>query len=357
MIARSFRHIFLILLLMPFLLSGCIKNEIKLEFELPEQVNEAYNMTYYASDKVKGWYTETVAAVQKGKLKMILYTRNPTIVFIMGSGSIPRAAFYAERGNKIRIEGDGDPLSWNIKGNKITEQWSEWRLDNRDALSSNDPKLINKAVVNFVRKNNDNPLSTLLLLIYYDRRYDESGFMKLWNTLKDEALKPKWMELVSRNDLLKDAPVSTQSPGTMIVHSYDNGIDTLRTGLHPTILFFWRDNDSEHNDGIALIRDLASEFPDSMRRIIADVCFDPDSLAWGSRVREDSLRKVVRAWNFHGETDSLMMRIGVNRTPWYIVVGDKGKIKYSGEDSSKAGDIFRRAAASLKKNNSTPAKK
>ncbi len=324
-------------------LGGCGKNEIKVEFQLPKNVNDAYRMTYYASDSEKGWFVETVAAVQQGKVQMICATRNPTIVFIMESGSLPRAAFYAERGDKIKIVGDSsDPFSWKISGNKLTEEWSRWRMDSRGSLASGDSGKINRAVGDYVKKNPDKPLSTLLLLIYYDRRADEAGFQKLWNLLKGKALEPKWMQLVSRSDLLKDAPDFTGKLNSIILHTYGNGIDTLKVGKLPMLLYFWRENDAKRNEGIEIIGNLVKEFPDSGSRMIADICFDPDSIGWQSVVRRDSLKKVVRGWNFRGETDSVMMRAGVARTPWFIIFDSKGKETYAGDSPQHADSLFRK---------------
>lgn len=58
-------HIFRYLMFfIPLFWAGCVKNEIKVEYQLPSNVNDAYRMVYYASDPVKGWFVETVAAVQ-----------------------------------------------------------------------------------------------------------------------------------------------------------------------------------------------------------------------------------------------------------------------------------------------------
>lgn len=80
-------HIFRYLMFfIPLFWAGCVKNEIKVEYQLPSNVNDAYRMVYYASDPVKGWFVETVAAVQGGKAQVICATANPTIVYIPGAG-------------------------------------------------------------------------------------------------------------------------------------------------------------------------------------------------------------------------------------------------------------------------------
>lgn len=331
------------------LLGGCVRNEVKVEFALPANVNDAYKMTYYASDPKKGWYVETVAAVQQGKAQMQLATRNPSLVFVIDNSRIPRAVFYIERGDKIKITGDGaDPVSWIIKGNELSEEWTQWRINSRAALSSADFSKINGAVADFVKKNPEKPLSTLLLLTYFNRRLDPALFNKLWKTLKGKALEPKWMQLVSRSDLLAEAPLAAHELKRILLRSIGNGVDTLRFPSVPAIMYFRRDDDAARDEGVKILRGLAKDYPDSASRIIADISFDADSMSWTARVRRDSLSGIIRAWNMHAEADTDMIRMGVERTPWFVVLDAKGKRKYAGDDPQVADSLFRKTIPSKK---------
>lgn len=333
-----------------FMLAGCVKNEVQVEIKLPAEINDAYKIVYYASDPTKGWFVETVAVVQKGEATLKCITRNPTLVYIMGQGSMPRAVFYAERGDKIKISGkNSNPLSWSITGNKITEELTAWRLSATNALQTNDVDKVNKAVADYVSANAENPVSTLLLLTYYDRRADEQGFASLWNKLKGKALEPKWIQLVSRADMLGDEPHFQADAKEMILHTLGNGVDTLRFHGHPTILYFWRRDDSSRAQDIDTVRKLSKEFPDSAARIVSDISFDADSVGWMTTARQDSLRRVVRGWNFRAESDSLAMRMGVTRTPWFVVIDNKGKQKYGGDDNAQAAAAFRTLKSNPKK--------
>lgn len=341
-----FRYTHILLCMYAFLtamLCSCVKNEVSVSFNLPTKVNDAYKMVYYASDPVKGWYTETVAAVQQGKAKVTLVTRNPSLVFIMDHGAVPRAVFYIERGDKIKISGDGaNPISWNISGNEISEEWTAWRIASRTALSSADSGKINKAVADYVRKNPENPLSTLLLLTYYDRNADPDNFRLLWEKLKGKALEPKWLQLVSRADMLTETPLFPQSVDSQILHTLGNGVDTVRFGKLPAIFYFWRDTDSDRAQDIESLRTLSKDFPDSASRIISDICFDADSISWTNKARRDSTSKIIRGWQPRAETDSVIMRLGVHRTPWFIVLDKKGVRKYSGDSREDADSAFRK---------------
>ena len=120
------------------ILSGCIKNEFKMIFTLPESVNSTYRIAYYASNSKGGINIESAVAVAAGKAEMRGVTRNPVLVNIYsGSADIPAAVFYAERGDEIRISGNGaDPLEWDISGNEINSELSAWRLKNSKAIGA-----------------------------------------------------------------------------------------------------------------------------------------------------------------------------------------------------------------------------
>lgn len=327
---------------MLILAGACKRNEVKVTFQLPATVTDAFRMIYYASDPVKGWYIEKVGAVQGGKGEAVLPTRYPTVVFFPGSGMLPRCAFYAERGDNIKITGDSnDPWSWSVKGNKITDAWTDWRLANVKALKAGDTKAINAAVARFVAENPDKPLSAILLLVYYDRKADEAGFRKVWDKLKDEALQPKWLELVARTDLLDNMPVSKQPVDKLIVASIGNGADTLRFKGKPLMIYFWRDDDEGRSENIERFRKTAAAFGDSSARIMADISFDPDSSGWAYRIRRDTVKKAVRGWIFKGEADSVVSRLKVPGTPWFVVGDKKGKLLYEGADGVEADSIFR----------------
>lgn len=298
-------------------------------------------MIFYASDSKQGWYTELVVMVQNGKAESTCITRNPTLIFLSHNGMSPQVAIYAERGDKITIEGNSaEPVDWKIGGNKINEQWSEWRAQNRAALSSGSPVEINKAVEQYVVKNNENPLSTLLLLLNYDRNEDPTGFQKLWKKLDGEALEQKWTDLVSRNDMIDGTPKFGDNVASMILRTAGSGCDTVSFKGRGALLLFR--SDSYDSTPLDSLRALTREFRDSSTRIIADIALLPDSASWRSGIASDSIRNVIRAWNPLGVTDSVISRLGVTQTPMWVVVGRRGEKLYIGTDPTKAATAFRK---------------
>ena len=198
--------------LLTLLFGGCVRNEFDVEVSLPEKVSGHYSFLYYASDPAKGWFAEEMMMVEKGKGAVTGRTRNPSLVWIMDGR--PAALFYAERGDRIRITGDSEnPASWRVKGNDVTGRIDGWRHSNRAALSSMDARKVNAAVSGYVRENPSDPVSAILMAVYYDRRADEAGFAATWKMLRDDALEKEWVDLVSRSDISTGGPWMRNAAG------------------------------------------------------------------------------------------------------------------------------------------------
>lgn len=341
---RTFLSILLVAV-MAYLSTSCTKNEFYLEFSLPAAVNEAYTVVYYASDPKKGWIIDGVVAVQSGKAELKCITRNPTLVYILDKHGRVGAVAYAERGDRINISGDNsDPLTWKLSGNKITDALSEWRLSNRQAISdvnSGNPRKVNKAVTDYVSKNEDNPVSTLLLLLYYDRGADEAGFMKTWKLLKGKASDGKWSDLVARADMLEGASIPDDLPGKIVLNTIATGCDTIVPGRVPTLFYFSAAGLPGYREDIKVISRLSREFSDSSKRVIANVSFEADSSARWHSWRGDSLTAAVQGWVPLGLSDVLIRDLGVRKVPSFIIIDRKGKAVYRGDDSRKADEVMR----------------
>jgi len=318
--------VFAMLSLFLILFSGCIKNKFKITVDLEAKLSSAYTLSYYASSAKQGLFIESAISIQNGKGEIELATRYPTIVTL--SSGAESIYFYAERGDDVEITGKtGDILDCTVGGNSINEEWSQWRLKNVNALRSHSAGEINTAVENYVKENNENPLSTLLLIYYYDRRENNTEFLRLWKTLKGEAAKEKWLSLTSRNDLLTAQPLPQPDftkRHTLILKSRENGADTIVTGEKTVVLYFWRSGDPDRNIMIDSLRNLRKHNPDSAQFIIADICINPDSLSWSGEIGRDSLYHIVRAWNPVAEADSAIRAVSythlrAHETPEHLV--------------------------------------
>lgn len=345
---------------------GCTKNEFDLEFKLPETINTTYTVSYYASDKRGGAPVESAVAVAAGKGSMKGMTVNPTVVSIYYQrGELPACVVYADRGDKIVMEGTSEnPEEWNVSGNKVNGKLSEFRRDNRgliNEVSRNSGesareihKRLNSVVEKYVKGHSDELASLIILTIYYDAKIDAAGFLRLQKDLEKAGVMEKGAKLmpaISRQDMLTAtelAPGMNSKGGLkvkdMIVKSYERNLDTIKaaSGKKPILIYLWRRNDEDHKRDIDSLKRVAKWRGDSAGMPIVDICLDSDSTSWTYALKNDSLRSVLHAWMPRGIADKTMMELGVNGSPWWIVIGSDGKMQMSGKDGKSAIEKFKK---------------
>ena len=335
------------------ILSGCIKNEFKMIFTLPESVNSTYRIAYYASNSKGGINIESAVAVAAGKAEMRGVTRNPVLVNIYsGSADIPAAVFYAERGDEIRISGNGaDPLEWDISGNEINSELSAWRLKNSKAIGAakggaptDARKKLNGIISQYVKDNPESTAAAIILFSYFDASLQSEEFQRLWNMVSANDDFEDVAHLFARQDC--NSSGAGEKPGALpdiVVQSFDNNSDTIRfaSSGKPALLCYWRKGVPDIQAITDSLKSIAAWRSDSASMAIADVALTADSAQWASDLRRDSLRHTIRAFAPRGLADPQVMMLGVRRTPWYIVGSGKGKKAYAGPDLHEAMKKFR----------------
>ena len=346
--------------LMVLMLSGCVKNEFKIDFEFPKDHIGNYLLTYYAWDSRGGRWIEHTASIQDGKASADCITRLPTLVYVTDASSPSNSMmFYVERGDEIKISGEQKDMStWRVKGNKLSERWSEWR--NTAYPKKNDSKAFEKSIEDYVKKNPSDQLSAILMLAEWDRRENPEGFVRLWNSIDEDAHSQQLMEMCGVPDLLgvqfiigadgKLKYAKDDGMKSVTVRSRDRGVDTLKfSKVNGSILYFYSENNSARRETADSLHRLSKAYPDSTKRIIADVFMDSDSSTWVNAIRRDSLKGAVRAWQPRGVAEDDMVKMGVARLPWYIVKDNKGKETYAGDDLKEAVAAFRKEMKKSKK--------
>ena len=338
------KYFHILLIAVAVALTACTKKQFTIQFELPADLNSNFRVVFYASDSRGGILLENVAVISNGKGEIKCPARNPAIVYLYpGHGDITPIVIYAERGNNIKVTGSSpDPYTWVVDGNDINKALSEWRNENAAALAKDTPEAVNGAVKDYVEKNPSSEISALLLLTSFHRNVDDPLFRSLWQSLRGDATDPRWTRMVARADMLS---TQVNNPGrlrSMLMRSLANGVDTIRPdSVKATLLFFWHNGFSDRKERFDSIRALAREFPDSSRRLIADVCLDNDSISWRSMLRSDSLAKVARLWAPAGLADTRLMKLDVPRSPFFLVFSPDGRQAYRGDDTGKAMSAFR----------------
>lgn len=331
---------------------SCTKNEFMVEFQLSEDLNANYKLQYYASNSKTGFQMENIANVEKGLGEAKCITRMPTLVYLyLPNSNVPSLIFYAEKGDKILIKGENNnPVEWEVDGNKINVQWSEWRHNNLKALQSDDPQNLNKAVADYVVKNPKDKLSLLLLLTYYNRRLNEKEYSKLWNMLTGDAKNEALIRLIGRADQLNDAGEVEGKVSRMKLHCQGDTIITYNPSKYvASIFYFNRNNSSQRREMVDSLKKLTelSDYKD--RGLVVNVSFECDSTSWKSGIRKDSLENGMQAWVFAGEADERIMKMNVPRTPYFIVCSKNGKELYRGDNYSDAAKEFKKLIIKKKK--------
>ena len=337
----TIRYIFLFSVL--FLMESCTKNEFTLQFDVAPEVTENYNVIYYATDHKGGMTIQAVASLRDGKCELKGVTRHPTLIFLTERRSNFPLVFYADKGEKLKITGENNsPLQWLVDGNIINEQLSEWRIANKEFLADNLGDSVNMEVRRYVEENPSNPVSTILMLCYYNRNDDERGYTELMGLLSGEAKSSDWLSIVGRSDQLFHDYSYPARLESLIMRSINKSGDTLMTDKkNPVMIWFWQTGYDKRGDVIDSIKVLEKEFPDSSR-LIADVCMDIDSVAWKNAIRKDSLNDdMPRFWAPMGMSDRKMMKFKVKQLPYFIVFDKDGNQSYRGGDISKALEDYR----------------
>lgn len=339
--------------LVALMLCGCVKNEFKVDFEFPKEHFGNYMMSYYAWDAKGGRWMEHTASIQEGRASADCITRFPTLIYISDASQPGKSIMiYAERGDRIKVVGkDKDMAAWVVTGNKLSERWSEWRKSSYS--EKNDSKAFEKRIEEYVLKNPKDELSALLMLTEWNRRVNPEGFVRLWNTIGKEARSRQLIEMCGAADLLgveftiaadgdleyaKDSKIKN-----IILRSRDNGTDSLRFDK-ASILYFYSENNAARREVVDSLKLLAKDYPDSMKRVMADIYMEADSATWVNSIRRDSLSGVVRAWQPRGIAEADMVSMGVFRLPWFIVKNKAAKEIYAGPDLKEAVAAFRKVA-------------
>ncbi len=334
-------RIFCILVLL--MATGCTKNEFYLEFDLATDVTANYKVVYYASNSKGGMMVESVATVSEGKGSLRCVTYNPVLLYLYSGQSEP-VVIYARRGQKIPIQGSGkNPVQWEIGGNDINEELSKWRHAYETQLASGNRTEMDKAVAEFVSRNPDSEIAPLLLLTGFSRHDNEPLFRTLWRSLRTPTSAPDWLTMVGRSDIQNQRVMTPATLKSMTMRSLHNGVDTIRpASAKATALFFWQNGIDSRRTLIDSVKAMTKEWPDSARRIIADVSLDADSISWKSPLRSDSLHDVARLWAPSGLADPALRDLNVCRVPFYIILNPEGQQVYRGDDLPEAIAAFRR---------------
>lgn len=331
-------------LLIPLLLvvlTGCIKNQMTITFELSKDVNSSCRIVYYASAKKGGMMREAYPQITAGKGELKLPQGYPSIMFLFSSsGKNPSAIIYAERGDRIVVSGKGNDISnWKITGNDITDQLTEWRLKNKGVLVGNNEEKLNAAVTKYVTANPNSEAAAVVLYIYYVRRGHEEEFAALETKLsKKITSNKKLMDALATADLLTGAVEATKYPSRIILNGNEGYADTVSLGNGVSTFLMYRGGKSDSDE--LSVDTLKALMAKRNGKSVVELYAETDSLNWRRHISNDSVAGMKRLWLPLGMADSVAMAMEVKRLPYFIIVDSKGKAVYRGDDFKEASQKF-----------------
>jgi hypothetical protein len=341
----NFYWIFITLL---FILPSCTKKEATITFDLAKEISGNYHILYYSASADGGAITEAAIPIEGAKYQSVLPTRQPTMVYLNASMSQSCLMIYLVPGDKITITGDNnDPLTWDISGNKLDEEWSEWRKKNLTTLRSNDQKKINKCVADYVKKHTDQPLSTTLLLTTYSQRDNETEFNTLWHSLSSNAKDKKLIDAIGRADMLSEPATKHAEIEEFKLHiSGDTTIVYNPKKYKASLIYFWRRTDAGRDATIDSLKNIVKTLPDSTKWSICDISLDSEQNLWRQTNERDSIPSAkapserLSGWVAGGELAETMEPFDIPRTPYYIVLDTKGSQVFRSGDYNDARKKF-----------------
>lgn len=329
--------------LMALALTGCLKNEMTITFELSSDVDTSCRIVYYASAKKGGTLKESFARISEGKASMKLPQGYPSIMYLFpNSGSTrPSALIYGRRGDKIVVTGKGADISgWEIRGNDVTEQLTEWRLSHKGVIAGGNEEKLNSAVADFVKKNPDSKAAAILLYVYFTRGAHENEFASLWASLGKKVRNDKdLMNALSAADLLTGAVEEPKYNSEIVLTGEEGYADTIRLGKGSSTMLMFVANNKNSEEKLST-DSLKSFIAKRNGKTVAELYADSDSLAWRRHLANDSVSGMKRLWMPLGVVDSLSISMGVRKLPYYIVIDSKGKDAYRGESFKEASAKF-----------------
>ncbi|MCM1320379.1 MAG: DUF4369 domain-containing protein [Muribaculaceae bacterium] len=314
-----------ILILLPVLLAGCVKNEFTLEGTLTDAEGQTLTLIHRASSKKQDFMVEQTLPVEfNGHFSVKLSTNYPTVIWVLSTfdGNL-LMPIYAERGDELKVTGKfKEPQRWKVEGNEVMEQYSEWAAANINALMSDNPSILNDAIAKYVKEHPDSRTAAFLLFTRYNVPGHLSEYQNLVKALTLDEDDLKEMENACMDPQLPIVNGATIPAKLTLTAMNDSLKDVNLKGEGTTLLYFWRETPSPE------VREVLKKGGRSV-----SIFMDADTLRWHQLLRTDSLlNKTIKLWAPGGEVTPEVQSLNVTGTPYFIIIDNTGHPIYTGTD-------------------------
>lgn len=272
-------------------------------------------------------------AVMKGSCATL------TLVSVGLADGTPIADCIVENGDRVKVsfkldaEGSGSFSDISIKGSKPSSRLLEFEEENDSVITLGYGEELNRVVTDYVTANPDDPVSTVLLLRYFDARDNEMSADSLMMRL---APKARPATLLQNYGAITSGQLATEAGERIYAFSVFTATDSfmmLRPNDRRQTLFAFTSQGRERRKQVDSLRHLQG-ISDSLRLRVVEISLAGDSAKWRREIAGDSA-KWLQAWVPGNVSAPSLRRLAVPRQPFYILIDSTGNQLYRGSDFAK----------------------
>lgn len=308
-------------------MTACDGGKFSIEGTLKDAGTQYLQAIYLSGDSL----TNTPVSAVDGKFVMEGNSEELAVVYFYTSQGRLLTHVAAQNGDEIKLEGSvADNYGIAASGTDANSQWSGFIRDRAADFKAMDFKKTDKAIADFVRKNPDNVVSTLLLTC----DYSDPGSAEAQKLLKSISETAKPALLLS---LYSSAINGIRTPAKLSMlklRGENDSLDIVKTRGHTlSVVYLWNSSDQDRKAVVERLKNLKKKSGDKLQ--IVDICLDSDTLSWRSSIRRDS-----SSWRHYkavgGPVDKTVENLNVKGSPFFIVADSVGTQIYRGISAEEA---------------------
>lgn len=300
--------------------TACGNGAFSIEGKLTDAGTQNLRIVYQAGDSIVSQWVPAV----NGEFKVDGKASDLSVVYLYSAQMQLIAHLAVESSDHIKIEGSiADRYNLKVTGSDINEQWNDFIRAHAADFKAMRNDRTDKAIADYIGKNPKNVVSTLLLTCDYSDISSPNAQALLKKI--DKAAKPEQL-LSLYSQFLNSGDLTSKKVTSLKLRNDQDSLVIVRTYDHPaTILFFWRNEDSDRQTTVNSLKSLCR----GSRLQMVDICLDSDTLDWRRTIESDSVK-----WGHYkaigGVVDKTIVDLNVKGSPYFIVADSTGTQIYRG---------------------------
>lgn len=293
---------------------------------------------------------QSTIPLEKGKASLTVPVPATTLVSATLADGTYLAECIVSGGDNVKVkfkldsEGSGQVSKVSVKGSKPTDRLRKFETAYDSLIAAGYSADLNRAVAGYIDSHRDDPVSTVLLLRYFDARDRETGADSLLRLIDTQARPAALL----RNYGAVTAPYLNPGDAERVYNftllTERDSVKTIRMNAARQNLVAFLSPGDEGSKQTAELRRLWEEH-DTLRLQLIDYCLYGDSAQWRAATSRDSVGW-IRVWAPGGAGGQAVRRLNIPRQPFYILIDSTGRQIYRG---SSLEDARRKAYDNLVK--------